>query len=126
MRPLVSFNHVVGSVMLLYALGVLSTPRVGATAWIVGNTPLTEPMIALAFAFGGVYVLILNPPPALFSLCVLPILLYGLASVLRLMDANTTVAAATATVGHLSLWLVIMSVLYERARSPVPPPPPKL
>lgn len=109
--------------MVLYGIGVVATPHIGATAWINTNTFITPPMAALAFLFGGVYILLLNPSPAFFSLCTLPILLYALASFLRLLSVGAELSASTATIAHFGMWLIIMSVLYERTRAPAPTTP---
>ena len=38
MRPLFSFAHIVGLVMLGYAAGVMVTPHSGVTNWLTVNT----------------------------------------------------------------------------------------
>lgn len=114
MRPLFSFPHVVGLVMLLYAAGVMGTPHSGVTNYLTDNTFLTPLLIAGAFVTGGALILILRPAPALFSFLTTPILIYGVASLFYML--STPAGALTAVVAHTGLWLSIQAALYDRAR----------
>jgi hypothetical protein len=114
MRPLFTLPHVVGLIMLGYAVGVLTTPTAGVMNWIVLNTFLNPPIVAALFAGCGVYILIAHPTPALFSLLTVPLLLYGVASVLFYIgDPNR---ALTAVIAHNGLWLAVNAALFDIAR----------
>ena len=124
MRPLFSFHHVVGLIMLGYAAGVLATPNSGVTHWLAVNTFITPPLLAAAFAGCGTYILIARPRLALFSILTLPLLFYAVASVGFLLSSANLNPASTAVIAHNGLWLTINAALLEQARrgSPLPPP----
>ena len=115
MRPIVTLAHAVGVVMCLYAIGVMVTPNGGAMGWLQDNTPLTPPMLAVAFAVCGLYVFFCKPHPALFSVLTTPILLYSLASLGFLLSPLG--GALTAYVAHTGVWLVINAAIVEKARN---------
>ena len=123
MRPLFSLAHVVGLIMLGYAVGVLSTPGSGATDWLRDNTPLTTTAIALTFAICGGSLLITKPKYGMFSLLTTPLLMYSLAAMMVYLQGTDN--AFTIMVGHLGLWLVIQAALIDAARRGPPPQPPE-
>jgi hypothetical protein len=114
MRPLFTLPHVVGLIMLGYAVGVLTTPTAGVMNWIALNTFLHPPAVAALFAGCGVYILIASPAPALFSLLTVPLLLYGVASVLFYIGEPSR--ALTAVIAHNGLWLAVNAALFDIAR----------
>jgi hypothetical protein len=114
MRPLFTLPHVVGLIMLGYAVGVLMTPEAGVMNWLVQNTFLHPPVVAALFTGCGVYILIRKPAPALFSLLTTPILLYGVASIL--FYAGEPTRALTAVIAHNGLWLTVNAALFDIAR----------
>jgi hypothetical protein len=115
MRPLVTLNHAVGVVMLLYAIGVLVTPTGGAMGYIEENSPLTAPMVALLFAGCGLVIFFFNPNPAVFAALTAPILLYSLASFGYLIGPRG--GSLTAFFAHISVWLVANGANAEKART---------
>ena len=126
MRPLFSFAHIVGLVMLGYAAGVLVTRAFsGVTNWLTVNTFHHRRLIAAAFAGCGVYILIGNPRPALFSLLTTPLLFYAVASVGYLLSSTNSNPASTAVIAHNGLWLTINAALLDQARRGTPMPPPR-
>jgi hypothetical protein len=114
MRPLVTLNHAVGVVMLLYAIGVLATPEGGAMGYIEENTPFTAPMVALLFAGCGMVIFFFNPNPAVFAALTAPILLYSLASFGYFIGPRG--GSLTAFFAHISIWLVANAAITEKAR----------
>jgi hypothetical protein len=114
MRPLFTLPHIVGLIMLGYAVGVLATPTSGVMNWLVQNTFLHPPSVAALFAGCGVYILIGKPAPALFSLLTTPLLLYGVASIFFFASAPT--GALTAVIAHNGLWLTVNAALIDIAR----------
>jgi hypothetical protein len=114
MRPLFTLPHVVGLIMIGYAVGVLTTPTAGVMNWIALNTFLHPPAVAALFAGCGTYILIAHPTPALFSLLTTPLLLYGVASVLFYIGEPTR--ALTAVIAHNGLWLTVNAALFDIAR----------
>ena len=81
--------------------------------------------MAAAFAGCGVYILIANPRPALFSLLTTPLLFYAVASVGYLLSSANANPASTAVIAHNGLWLTINAALLEQARRGTPLPPPR-
>lgn len=114
LRPIVTLAHAVGLVMLLYAAGVLITPAGGAMGWLTENTGITAPVMAALFAGCGVYILIGNPNPALFSLLTVPILLYSVASFGYLLTPRG--GSVTAFFAHVSAWMIANAAIAEKAR----------
>jgi hypothetical protein len=114
MRPLFSLSHVVGVLMIAYAVGVLGTPGNGVTNWIIDHTFLTPLAVAAFFAGCGAFILIARPHPALFSLATTPLLLYAIASILFFISTPT--GAFTAVVAHNGLWLTVNAALIDIAR----------
>jgi hypothetical protein len=114
MRPLVTLNHAVGVVMLLYAIGVLATPEGGAMGYIEENTPFTAPMVALLFAGCGMVIFFFNPNPAVFAVLTAPILLYSLASLGYFISPRG--GSLTGFFAHISVWMVANAAITETAR----------
>jgi hypothetical protein len=114
MRPLVTLNHAVGVVMLLYAIGVLATPEGGAMGYIEENTPFTAPMVALLFAGCGLVIFFFNPNPAVFAVLTAPLLLYSLASLGYFIGPRG--GSLTGFFAHISVWLVANAAITETAR----------
>jgi hypothetical protein len=121
MRPLFTLPHVVGLIMLGYAVGVLTTPTAGVMNWIALNTFLHPPFVAALFAGCGTYILIARPDPALFSLMTTPLLLYGVASILFYIGEPSR--ALTAVIAHNGLWLTVNAALFDIARRGTIPNP---
>jgi hypothetical protein len=115
MRPLVTLNHAVGLVMLLYAIGVLATPTGGAMGYITEQTPFTPPMVAILFAGCGLIIGFFNPNPAVFAVLTAPILLYSLASFGYFIGPRG--GSLTAFFAHISIWLVANAAITEKART---------
>jgi hypothetical protein len=115
MRPLVTLNHAVGIVMLLYAIGVLATPAGGAMGYIEENLSVHAPVVALLFAGCGVYIFFCNPNPAVFAVLTAPILLYSLASFGYFIGPRG--GSLTAFFAHISIWLIANAAITEKARA---------
>jgi hypothetical protein len=114
MRPLVTLNHAVGVVMLLYAIGVLATPTGGAMGFIEENLSVHAPVVALVFLICGLAIFFFNPNPAVFAVLTAPILLYSLASFGYFIGPRG--GSLTAFFAHISIWLVANAAITETAR----------
>jgi hypothetical protein len=114
MRPIVTLNHAVGIVMLLYVIGVLTTPTGGAMGFIEENTPIHAPVVALLFAGCGLAIFFFNPNPAVFAVLTAPILLYSLASFGYFIGPRG--GSLTAFFAHISIWLIANAAITDAAR----------
>jgi hypothetical protein len=115
MRPLVTLNHAVGVVMLLYAIGVLATPTGGAMGYIEENLSVHAPVVALLFASCGLYIFVCNPNPAVFAILTAPILFYALGSIGYFFSPRG--GSVTAVFAHLGIWMIANGANAEKART---------
>lgn len=112
---LLTVPRIVGLFMLVYAVAITLQPDRGIIGWVQINYPLMVYFFDIAFTLSGLICLFLPRISSwLFSLLVIPLLLYAIAGVLWFLNVDN--ASATGFIGHAALSLVSMRWAYDQTK----------